>query len=119
MPAAHRALVPDPHPAAAKAATARPPHFERSGAYFPSTRYMSREAARGADVAIVYLNEDQDAELTQAAVETEGQRCITIAGDDLLIAGSTSFDANDAALSAIMAECSALAEARLSMTAAE
>lgn len=38
-------------------------------------------AREGADVAIVYLNEDQDAELTQAAVETEGQRCITIAGD--------------------------------------
>jgi hypothetical protein len=38
-------------------------------------------AREGADVAIVYLNEDQDAELTKAAVETEGQRCITIAGD--------------------------------------
>jgi NAD(P)-dependent dehydrogenase (short-subunit alcohol dehydrogenase family) len=38
-------------------------------------------AREGADVAIVYLNEDQDAELTRAAVETEGRRCITIAGD--------------------------------------
>jgi len=38
-------------------------------------------AREGADVAIVYLNEDEDAELTKAAVETEGQRCITIAGD--------------------------------------
>jgi len=38
-------------------------------------------AREGGDVAIVYLNEDEDAELTRAAVETEGQRCITIAGD--------------------------------------
>ena len=34
-------------------------------------------AARGADVAIVYLSEDQDAEETRAAVEAEGRRSST------------------------------------------
>lgn len=38
-------------------------------------------AKEGADVAIVYLNEDEDAEETKRLVEKEGQRCITIAGD--------------------------------------
>ena len=38
-------------------------------------------AKEGADVAIVYLNEHQDAEETKKLVEKEGQRCITIAGD--------------------------------------
>ena len=38
-------------------------------------------AREGADVAIVYLNEHEDAEQTRAAVEKEGTRCITISGD--------------------------------------
>jgi NAD(P)-dependent dehydrogenase (short-subunit alcohol dehydrogenase family) len=38
-------------------------------------------AREGADVAIVYLDEHDDAEETKRAVEAEGQRCITIAGD--------------------------------------
>jgi NAD(P)-dependent dehydrogenase (short-subunit alcohol dehydrogenase family) len=38
-------------------------------------------AREGADVAIAYLNEHADAEETKRAVEAEGRRCITIAGD--------------------------------------
>ena len=38
-------------------------------------------AREGADVAVVYLDEDTDAEETQAAVEAEGQRCMLIPGD--------------------------------------
>lgn len=38
-------------------------------------------AREGADVALVYLNEHEDAEATKAAVEQEGRRCILIAGD--------------------------------------
>ena len=38
-------------------------------------------AREGADVAIVYLNEHEDAEQTRHAVEDEGRRCILIAGD--------------------------------------
>jgi len=39
-------------------------------------------AREGADVAIVYLEEEQrDADETQAAVEAEGQRCVLIPGD--------------------------------------
>ena len=38
-------------------------------------------AREGADVAIVYLNEHQDAKETQRLVEKEGRRCLTIAGD--------------------------------------
>ncbi|HYD44325.1 MAG TPA: SDR family oxidoreductase [Phenylobacterium sp.] len=38
-------------------------------------------AREGADVAILYLNEHQDAEDTKAAVEKEGRRCLVIAGD--------------------------------------
>ena len=38
-------------------------------------------AKEGADVAIVYLNEHQDAQETRRQVEEEGRRCITIAGD--------------------------------------
>jgi NAD(P)-dependent dehydrogenase (short-subunit alcohol dehydrogenase family) len=38
-------------------------------------------AREGADVAIVYLDEDQDAAETKAAVEKEGRRCLTISGD--------------------------------------
>jgi len=38
-------------------------------------------AREGADVAIVYLNEHQDAEETKRAVEKEGRRCILISGD--------------------------------------
>jgi len=38
-------------------------------------------AREGADVAIAYLNEDEDAEVTKAAVEKEGRRAILIAGD--------------------------------------
>ena len=38
-------------------------------------------AKEGADVAIVYLDEHEDAESTKALVEEEGRRCIAIAGD--------------------------------------
>ena len=38
-------------------------------------------AREGADVAVLYLNEHEDAEKTRAHVEEEGRRCITIAGD--------------------------------------
>jgi len=38
-------------------------------------------AREGADVAIAYLEEDQDAEVTKAAVEKEGRRAILIPGD--------------------------------------
>ena len=38
-------------------------------------------AREGADVAIVYLSEHQDAEDTRSAVEAEGRRCILISGD--------------------------------------
>ncbi|MDQ2634462.1 MAG: SDR family oxidoreductase [Pseudomonadota bacterium] len=38
-------------------------------------------AREGADVAIFYLTEGEDAKTTKAAVEAEGRRCITIAGD--------------------------------------
>ena len=38
-------------------------------------------AREGADVAIVYLNEHEDARETQRAVEAEGRRCLLISGD--------------------------------------
>jgi NAD(P)-dependent dehydrogenase (short-subunit alcohol dehydrogenase family) len=38
-------------------------------------------AREGADVAIVYLSEDSDAEVTKQAVESEGRRCIILRGD--------------------------------------
>jgi len=38
-------------------------------------------AREGADVAIVYLSEHEDAKATQAAVEAEGRRALLIAGD--------------------------------------
>ncbi|MBB6283447.1 SDR family oxidoreductase [Geobacillus subterraneus] len=38
-------------------------------------------AKEGADVAIIYLNEHEDAEETKRLVEQEGRRCLAIAGD--------------------------------------
>lgn len=38
-------------------------------------------AKEGADVAIVYLNEHEDAQETKRLVEAEGRACVTIAGD--------------------------------------
>ena len=38
-------------------------------------------AREGADVAILYLDEHEDAQTTRKAVEEEGQRCIAISGD--------------------------------------
>ncbi|MGV3539546.1 MAG: SDR family oxidoreductase [Rufibacter sp.] len=38
-------------------------------------------AREGADVAIVYLNEDKDAQDTKKMVEKEGRQCVLIAGD--------------------------------------
>ena len=38
-------------------------------------------AREGADVAIVYLDEGEDAKATKRAVEKEGRRCLAIAGD--------------------------------------
>ncbi|HEY9089322.1 MAG TPA: SDR family oxidoreductase [Anaerolineaceae bacterium] len=41
-------------------------------------RFYARE---GADVAVIYLNESEDAEQTRRMVEDEGRRCLLIAGD--------------------------------------
>ncbi|GAB3542020.1 SDR family oxidoreductase [Pontibacter brevis] len=38
-------------------------------------------AREGADVAIVYLNEDKDAQDTKKMIEDEGRKCIILAGD--------------------------------------
>jgi NAD(P)-dependent dehydrogenase (short-subunit alcohol dehydrogenase family) len=38
-------------------------------------------AREGADIAVVYLDEHEDAEVTKAAVEKEGRKCLLIAGD--------------------------------------
>jgi NAD(P)-dependent dehydrogenase (short-subunit alcohol dehydrogenase family) len=38
-------------------------------------------AREGADVAIAYLNEHEDAKETKRAIEKEGQQCIAVAGD--------------------------------------
>ena len=38
-------------------------------------------AREGADVAVMYLNEHEDAAETRRCVEAEGRRCVTIAGD--------------------------------------
>ena len=38
-------------------------------------------AREGADVAVLYLDEHEDAKTTQEFVEAEGRRCLTIAGD--------------------------------------
>jgi NAD(P)-dependent dehydrogenase (short-subunit alcohol dehydrogenase family) len=38
-------------------------------------------AREGADVAVLYLDEDEDAETTRQAVEREGRRCLLISGD--------------------------------------
>jgi NAD(P)-dependent dehydrogenase (short-subunit alcohol dehydrogenase family) len=38
-------------------------------------------AREGADVAILYLNEHEDAAETQRCIEAEGRRCVTVAGD--------------------------------------
>jgi NAD(P)-dependent dehydrogenase (short-subunit alcohol dehydrogenase family) len=38
-------------------------------------------AKEGADVVIAYLNEDEDAEKTREIVESEGRRCLLVAGD--------------------------------------
>ena len=38
-------------------------------------------AREGADVAVAYLDEHEDAQVTKRAVEKEGRRCIVIAGD--------------------------------------
>ncbi|MES2205932.1 MAG: SDR family oxidoreductase [Pseudomonadota bacterium] len=38
-------------------------------------------AREGADVAIVYLNEHEDAEETKACIEKEGRKCVLIPGD--------------------------------------
>ncbi|MEO6338593.1 MAG: SDR family oxidoreductase [Caulobacteraceae bacterium] len=38
-------------------------------------------AREGADIAVAYLNEHEDAEATKQAVEKEGRRCILLSGD--------------------------------------
>lgn len=38
-------------------------------------------AREGADIAILYLNETEDAQMTKQLVEREGRTCLTIAGD--------------------------------------
>src|SRR5690606_24444732 len=38
-------------------------------------------AREGADIAIVHLEEDEDARLTREMVEREGRKCIVLSGD--------------------------------------
>src|SRR5699024_9946168 len=38
-------------------------------------------AAEGADIALVYLNENEDAEVTRTLVQEYGQRCLLLKGD--------------------------------------
>ena len=38
-------------------------------------------ALEGADIAVLYLNEHEDAEETKGIIEGKGRKCITIAGD--------------------------------------
>lgn len=38
-------------------------------------------AREGANIAIVYLNEDKDAEITKQLIEDEGRECLVISGD--------------------------------------
>jgi NAD(P)-dependent dehydrogenase (short-subunit alcohol dehydrogenase family) len=38
-------------------------------------------AKEGADISIVYLDEDEDAQKTQEAVEKEGRKCLLVSGD--------------------------------------
>lgn len=38
-------------------------------------------AREGADLAIVYFNEDKDAQITKQLIEDEGQQCLLISGD--------------------------------------
>lgn len=38
-------------------------------------------AREGADIAVAYLSEHEDARITKEAVEAEGQRCIVLSGD--------------------------------------
>lgn len=38
-------------------------------------------AREGADIAIIYLEEDQDAQLTRKMVEDEGRKCVVLSGD--------------------------------------
>src|SRR5699024_6082319 len=38
-------------------------------------------AAEGADIALVYLDEDEDAEVTRTLVQDCGQRCLLLKGD--------------------------------------
>ncbi len=47
-------------------------------------------AREGADVAIVYLEEDRDAEITKEMVEKEGRRCLLLRGDQRKSAFCTS-----------------------------
>jgi len=38
-------------------------------------------AREGADIAVAYLDEHEDAEQTKRAVEREGRRCVLLSGD--------------------------------------
>ncbi len=38
-------------------------------------------AKEGADIALIYLDEDHDAEITKRHIEAEGRRAITLKGD--------------------------------------
>ena len=38
-------------------------------------------AREGADIGLVYLNEEDDAQATKRLVEREGRRCLTVPGD--------------------------------------
>ncbi len=59
-------------------------------------------AKEGADVAVMYLNEHEDANETKRQVEEEGQRCLLIAGD----VGDQAFCEN--AVEQVMAEFGAI-----------
>ena len=70
-----------------------PPHYHGSGKLKGRTAIITGGdsgigrsvallyAREGADVAIVYLEEHEDAEETKALVEGEGKRCLLISGD--------------------------------------
>lgn len=53
-------------------------------------------AREGADIAIIYLNEHEDAAITQQAVEKEGRQCLLLSGD--VVNRNFCFDAVDAVL---------------------
>ena len=46
-------------------------------------------AKEGADIAILYLNEEEDAQETKRLIEEKGRRCIAIAGDLVILCSAS------------------------------